>query len=133
MSMRMSSRLAVGLAVAAVCVSVPSALPGANHHPRNQNRVIYGYAYVNRCPRAGREEAVDRWGMYMCNCTSYVAWALQVNHQRTDWFIRGSMGAWNWPNFARQSHLRVGSRASVGDVAVWPNLGKPFGHVAYVT
>jgi surface antigen len=127
----MSSRLAVGIAAAAVCVSVPSALPGANHHPRN--RVVYGYAYAMRCPRAGREDVVDRWGLYMCNCTSYVAWALQVNHQRTDWFIAGSMDAWNWPNVARQRHLRVGSRPSVGDVAVWPNLGKPFGHVAYVT
>src|ERR1700737_5477654 len=128
MSMRMSSRLAVGLAVAAVCVSVPSALPGANHHPRNQNRVIYGYAYVNRCPRAGREEAVDRWGMYMCNCTSYVAWALQVNHQRVDWFIRGSMDAWNWPNVARAARFVIDRTPAAGAVAVWPQLAQPFGH-----
>jgi surface antigen len=95
--------------------------------------VVHGYLYASRCPKAGRNHVVDRWGMYACNCTSYVAWALQANEQRTDWFIRGSMDAWNWPNVARRKGLRVVARPSVRAVAVWPKLGPPFGHVAYVT
>ena len=95
--------------------------------------VIYGYPYASRCPAAGYDDVVDRWGMYMCNCTSYVAWALRANGQRTDWFIRGAMNAWNWPHVARLSHLAVRTRPHVGAVAVWPKLSPPFGHVSYVT
>ena len=94
--------------------------------------VIHGYLYASRCPAAGSKDVADRWGMYLCNCTSYVAWALHANGQRTDWFIRGSMDAWNWPNVARRRGLRIESRPRVGDVADWPELGR-FGHVAYVT
>ncbi|MGZ4257635.1 MAG: CHAP domain-containing protein [Gaiellaceae bacterium] len=94
---------------------------------------IHGYLYASRCPEAGPEEIVDRWGMYLCNCTSYVAWALHANGQRTGWFIRGSMDAWNWPNVARRRGLRVVDTPRVREVAVWPKLGRPFGHVAYVT
>ncbi|HEY5295242.1 MAG TPA: CHAP domain-containing protein [Gaiellaceae bacterium] len=95
--------------------------------------VVDGYPYANRCPAAGRAEVVDRWGMYACNCTSYVAWALSANGQRVDWFVRGSMDAWNWPNVARRAGLTVDRRAGVGEVAVWPRIARPFGHVAYVT
>lgn len=95
--------------------------------------IVYGYVYTDRCPGAGIADVVDRWGMYTCNCTSYVAWALSANHQRVDWFIRGSMDAWNWPNVARLAHLTVDKRAAVGAVAVWPQIAKPFGHVGYVT
>lgn len=94
--------------------------------------VAYGYPYAPRCPGAGVAERVDRFGMYMCNCTSYVAWALVANHQRIDWFVRGAMDAWNWPNVARLRGLRVGRRPRVGAVAVWPHATR-FGHVAYVT
>jgi len=95
--------------------------------------VIHGYPYARRCPAAGKQELVDRWGMYACNCTSFVAWALHANRQRTDWFVRGSMDAWNWPNVARRKGLRVASTPRVGAVAAWPKLSRPFGHVAYVT
>lgn len=71
--------------------------------------------------------------MYACNCTSYVAWALQANGQRIDWFIPGAMNAWNWPHVARLRGLEVDSEPRVGAVAVWPHLARPFGHVAYVT
>lgn len=94
--------------------------------------VVYGYPLATRCPAAGIAENVDLWGMFECNCTSYVAWALAANGQRTDWFVRGSMDAWNWPNVARRSRIRVGSAPRVGAVAVWPKLAPPFGHVAYV-
>ena len=95
--------------------------------------IVYGYAYAPDCPTAGYRKVVDRWGMFMCNCTSYVAWALQANGQRTDWFIRGAMDAWNWPHVARLAHLPVGRRPRPGSVAVWPGLARPFGHVAYVS
>ena len=70
--------------------------------------------------------------MYTCNCTSYVAWALTANGQRTDWFIPGSMDARNWPHVARLREIPVGKVPRVGAVAVWPQLSE-FGHVAYVT
>ncbi len=69
----------------------------------------------------------------MCNCTSYVAWALHANGQRTDWFIPGAMNAWNWPHVAQLAHLQVSTRPRLRSVAVWRNLARPFGHVAYVT
>jgi surface antigen len=95
--------------------------------------VTAGYPYASRCPAAGVADDVDRWKLDMCNCTSYVAWALFANGQRTDWFVAGSMDAWNWPNVARLAGLKVGTRPEVGAVAVWPRLAPPFGHVAYVT
>ena len=95
--------------------------------------VVYGYPLATRCPDAGIAKTVDRYGMFACNCTSYVAWALAANGQRTDWFVRGSMDAWNWPNVARRAHIRVGREARVGAVVVWPKLAPPFGHLAYVT
>ena len=91
-----------------------------------------GYAYARVCPGAGRLDAVDRWKMNTCNCTSYVAWALAANGLRTDWFVPGSMDARNWPNVARLKGLRTGVVPRVGAVAVWPELGR-FGHVALVT
>jgi surface antigen len=119
------------LVIAVVFAAAAAALaePGLSARPP----VIGGYPFAARCPGAGLAEVVDRWHMYACNCTSYVAWALSANGQRTDWFIAGSMDAWNWPNVARLAHLRVDAHAAVGAVAVWPKLAKPFGHVAYVT
>jgi surface antigen len=119
------------LLLALLAVSLAGAAPAVG---RSSDAVIvYGYAYASRCPTAGYGDVVDRWGMYMCNCTSYVAWALRANRQRTDWFVRGAMDAWNWPHVARLSHLPVGTRPRVRAVAVRPGLSRPFGHVAYVT
>lgn len=102
--------------------------------PHSVTPIIYGYPYAPDCPIAGVVvDRVDRFGMYECNCTSYVAWALHANGLRTDWFIRGAMDAWNWPHVARLAHLRVTASPSVGAVAVWPRLGGRFGHVAFVT
>jgi surface antigen len=124
--------LAAALA-AAVVVCAGAAAPSRTREAARGKLVVFGYPYTARCPAAGRNEVVDRWGMYACNCTSYVAWALHANHQRTDWFIRGSMDAWNWPNVARMRGLTVVSRPRPRFVAVWPKLGGHFGHVAYVT
>jgi len=100
---------------------------------RNTGPIVRGYPYAAACPGAGVRDVVDRWGMYACNCTSYVAWALQANGQEIDWFIAGAMNAWNWPHVAMLAGLRVDRSPNVGSVAVWPHLAKPFGHVAYVT
>ena len=94
--------------------------------------IVYGYPYVSRCPAAGVADRVDRWHMYVCNCTSYVAWALSANGQRTDWFIAGAMDARNWPHVAELRGIPVGAVPRVGAVAVWPRSSR-FGHVAYVT
>ena len=94
--------------------------------------VVYGYPYAARCPAAGIAVAVDRWKMDECNCTSYVAWALTANGQRTDWFIAGAMDARNWAHVAELAGLAVGREPRVGAVAVWERVPR-FGHVAYVT
>lgn len=113
---------------AAVLAAAPSSIASGTRGP-----LVHGYPYAPHCPRAGVKDVVDRWGMYACNCTSYVAWALQSNGQRIDWFIPGAMNAWNWPHVARLSGLRVDHDPAVGSVAAWPQLARPFGHVAYVT
>jgi surface antigen len=84
------------------------------------------------CPGAGERDAVDRWKMNTCNCTSYAAWALQANGFRINWFDPGSMDAWNWPNVARRKGIAVGRTPRPGSVAVWPEWGR-FGHLAFVT
>ena len=114
-----------------VAVLVSAALVG--RADARESPIIFGYPYAVRCPGAGIADVVDRWNMYACNCTSYVAWALSANDQRIDWFVPGSMDARNWPNVARLEHLRVDEHPTVGAVAVWPKLGEPLGHVAYVT
>lgn len=114
--------LCVSLAIAAVVAA-----------PVHSSRVaIYGYPLAPRCPAAGVADAIDRWKMDACNCTSYVAWALDANDQRTDWFVAGAMDARNWPHVAELAGIAVGAKPRVGAVAVWPKLSPPFGHVAYV-
>ena len=101
--------------------------------PAHAGRVaIYGYPWAAHCPGAGIAEQVDHWKMYACNCTSYVAWALDANGQRTDWFIAGAMDAKNWPHVASLANFDEGTQPRVGALAVWPKLSPPDGHVAYV-
>jgi surface antigen len=116
--------------IALLCVA---ALPLAQPAGGAGTVVVYGYPLATRCPVEGIAKEIDDSGMFGCNCTSYVAWALAANGQRTDWFVRGSMDAWNWPNVARHAHIDVGSTPRVGAVAVWPKLVPPYGHLAYVT
>jgi surface antigen len=130
------SRVVAGAGVAFVAIGVSLAFGSSAHRlarATTQRPIVRGYAYARRCPAAGFRDAVDRWGMNTCNCTSYVAWALAANGQRTDWFIRGAMDAFNWPSVARRRGIPTGARPRVRAVAVWPRLARPFGHVAYVT
>jgi surface antigen len=124
------SRWCVPLIVGAATLSLTTPTPAERAAPRP---IIYGYPYTSRCPAAGVADVVDRYRMYACNCTSYVAWVLDRNGQRIDWFVPGSMNAWNWPNVARAAGFAVNSVPARGAVAVWPHVAPPFGHVAYVT
>jgi surface antigen len=95
--------------------------------------VILSYPYGRQCPAAGYEDRGDRWNMNTCNCTSYVAWALDVSGFRVDWFELGEMDAHNWPRVARDAGIPTGHVARFGAVAVWPHATPPYGHVAFVT
>jgi surface antigen len=129
----MCSRSALRPASAAVAAAVLVSLGLVRTSPSSAaGPVVYGYPYANRCPAAGVAEKVDRWKMYMCNCTSYAAWALSANGQRIDWFVAGDMDATNWARVAVRAGIAVGRTPRVGAVAVWPRASK-FGHVAYVT
>jgi surface antigen len=94
--------------------------------------VIGGYPYASRCPADGPRDVPDRWRMDVCNCTSYVAWALDRNGYTTGWFAPGEMDARRWGIVARAAGIPVGFTPRVGAVAVWP-WWKRFGHVALVT
>jgi surface antigen len=124
-----TASIVVTVGAAFVCTTAGSAAGAATL----AGPIVYGYPYAARCPGAGFADVVDRWDMYACNCTSYVAWALHANGQRIDWFVPGAMDARNWPHVARLAKLRVTAVPRVGAVAVWRKLAPPFGHVAYVT
>lgn len=124
--------LALAVCAAPLVVSSAAFAGGESGRGAPARPIIYGYPYSRRCPGAGLAEVADRWGMYACNCTSYVAWALVANGQRIDWFVPGAMDAWNWPHVARLSGYVVDTRPAVGAVAVWRRVARPFGHVAYV-
>jgi surface antigen len=116
-------RVLVAVAVAAALAATPTA---------SAKVIVNGYPLAGRCPEAGIHDDVHRWMMSSCNCTSYVAWELDANGQRTGWFVPGAMDAWSWPNVRRRAGLPVGSAPRLGAVAVWLKLSKPYGHVAYV-
>ena len=107
--------------VAAVAAAALVLAAGAHAQAR---LVTAGYPYASSCPQAGDRDDVDRWKMNTCNCTSYAAWALWRNGYRTDWFVAGSMDAWNWPNVARRHGIPSGSAARVGAVAVGRRGGR---------
>ena len=118
------------VAAIAVCVLVAAPVTGGAGPSRP---AILGYPYGRQCPAAGYAVSVDRWNMNTCNCTSYVAWALDANGYRIDWFQPGRMDAHNWPEVAREAHIAEGPAPRVGAVAVWPHATPPWGHVAFVT
>ena len=95
--------------------------------------VILSYPYGRQCPAAGYENTYDRWTMSTCNCTSYVAWALDANGRRIDWFELGEMDAHNWPRVARDAGIPTGTVPRGDAVAVWPHVTPPYGHIAFVT
>ncbi len=131
---RSMTALVVGSAAAlALSINAFAARPPQPAAGRAAAVVTSGYAYARDCPGSGVDDVVDRWKLDECNCTSYVAWALETNGQRTDWFVPGEMDAWDWPEVARAAGLRVDREPALGAIAVWPAAAPPFGHVAYVT
>jgi surface antigen len=119
----------VALVVTLATLAVPAASPGRLPAP-----IVTAYPYASLCPAAGfNNDKVDRWNMYACNCTSFAAWVLDRNGQRTDWFVAGEMDAHNWPSVARRKGLATGNTPRLGSIAVWPDLVPPWGHLAYVT
>jgi surface antigen len=119
-------------AIAALTAVAGTILVPAAGNAGRRSPFVLGYPYGRQCPAAGYEERGDRWNMNTCNCTSYVAWALDANGQRVDWFRLGQMDARNWPAVARSQGIPLGPVPRVGAVVVWPRLTPPWGHVGYV-
>ena len=75
--------------------------------------------------------AVDPWGFYTRECTSYAAWKWNRVYGKT-WYNtqprRGS--AKYWPEIARTLKYSVNYSPRVGDIMVWS--GGTWGHVAIV-
>lgn len=109
--------------------------PVAGNSPSDVARAD-AYPYADAAPYHGDYEwgtpAVDPWGFYKRNCTSYVAWRLRQNGvDFTNTMAGGRFGnAHNWDNNARSLGYQVDSVPEVGSVAVWEGT---WGHVAYVT
>lgn len=120
----------LGLVATTVSFLLVLAPPTGGAGPKRPT--ILGYPYGPQCPAAGFAVRVDRWNMDTCNCTSYVAWALDENGFRIGWFQPGQMDAHNWPEVARESRIPEGRMPRVGAVAVWPRVTPPWGHVAFV-
>jgi surface antigen len=114
------------LTLLAVAVALPTAAAARGR------LIIGGYPYAGACPQAGHRDEPDPWDMNVCNCTSYVAWALARNGYRTDWFVPGKMDARRWGIVARAAGIPTGFVPRRGAVAVWP-WWKRYGHVALVT
>ena len=84
------------------------------------------------------------WGFAACNCTSYVAYRLNLNGvQFTNTYDSnggegGQVSSWshakNWSNVASVAGIRVDKYPAVGSVAQWDavEIAGGYGHVAYV-
>lgn len=93
---------------------------------------IYGttsYPYTN-------PNAIDQWGFYQMQCTSYAAWYWNVKLGR-DWYRgdgpSGTGDAANWPSLAARNGVSVHSSPKVGAIISWQRSSlMPYGHVAIV-
>ena len=90
-----------------------------------------GYPYSSSCPAAkinGRQYA-DPWGMYICECVSYVAWRVDNAYGNMPYW--GGRGHANqWLSNARNAGIPTGSTPKVGAVGV--TSAGPYGHVVWV-
>ncbi len=120
--------LTVAAIVGCMLAAVPSTDGAGTKAP-----MILGYPYGRQCPAAGYQVRVDRWNMNTCNCTSYVAWALDASGRWVGWFQAGEMDALDWPRVASLAGIPEGRAPRIGAVAVWPRLSPPYGHLAFVT
>lgn len=103
-----------------------------------------GYEVSNNiagtCP-VNKDVQPDAWGFAACNCTSYVAYRLNLNNVRlngngvlfkNDWTGGVHFGyAYHWNDAAADVGIREDSYPAIGAVAHWEKAGGT-GHVAYV-
>ncbi|GGA57983.1 hypothetical protein GCM10007416_33990 [Kroppenstedtia guangzhouensis] len=88
--------------------------------------------------KTANTSGADRWGFYIRQCTSFVAWRLnQAGIPFHNTMKGGRFGnAENWADNARRLGYTVNNKPAVGAVAQW-NAGafghSGYGHVAYVT
>lgn len=97
-----------------------------------------GYEAANQvsgtCPQ--NADTTDKWKFAACNCTSYVAYRLNMNGFKFDNQFRVSRWGHgkDWDEAAEAAGVPMSTEPQVGDVAQW-NLGEiggDYGHVAYV-
>lgn len=79
----------------------------------------------------------DKWGFFQCECTSFVAYCLNVRNGfnfRNDMYGQDYTNKWgdakHWGSVARLHNIAVDSTPTVGAVA-WASSGT-YGHVAWV-
>ena len=79
--------------------------------------------------------AVDGWGFYTCQCTSYAAWYWGGRWNRGPG-PTGTGDAKNWPNLASYNGVGVHSTPQQGAIISWPGddvyIPTQYGHVAIV-
>jgi surface antigen len=108
---------------------------------------IADYPYSQVCPSGGKISSkdffkiegnywVDQWKFAQCNCTSYVAYRLNLSGIKFDNLSFGqhwSDGA-NWDNAAQSAEIIVSALPKRGSVAQWneKEIAGGYGHVAYV-
>ena len=83
------------------------------------------------CPSAkiNNRQYADAWGMYVCECVSYVAWRVDNAYGNMPyWGGRGNAN--QWLSNARNAGIPTGSTPKVGAVGV--TSSGPFGHVVWV-
>ena len=90
-----------------------------------------GGGYPYDCPNAS---GIDKWGMFVCQCTSFVAWKLNAVSGYDISRDGKSWNAYNWKENAQSQKKRVDNTPTVGSVAWWNKAPQmPYGHVAYVS
>ncbi|SGO70005.1 Soluble lytic murein transglycosylase precursor [Mycobacterium tuberculosis] len=88
--------------------------------------------------KTANTSGADRWGFYIRQCTSFVAWRLNEAGIPFHNTMKGGRfgNAENWADNARRLGYTVNNKPAVGAVAQW-NAGafghSGYGHVAYVT
>jgi len=85
-----------------------------------------GDNYPDAWKNAPMDTAVDSWGYYNRECTSFVAWAL---HDRNGYDMPHAIGsAIDWQSWAQSNGVQVNNTPAVGAVAYFS-----YGHVAWVS
>jgi surface antigen len=90
-----------------------------------------GYPYSSKCPGAklNGQQYADKWGMYICECVSYVAWKVHEAYGNMPYW-GGKGNANQWLANARNAGIPTGTTPKVGAVGV--TNGGPWGHVVWV-